>query len=76
MADIVNVPLALYSLLCTAVQYTLVCRLSYAPLGLHTMVGWAKLAQRSISLNFDGHHLSWTVLSAICVGLLGFLTTG
>ncbi|KAF8556877.1 hypothetical protein OG21DRAFT_1482657 [Imleria badia] len=62
-------------LLGTAVQYALVRRLSNAPLRLHTMVEWAKLAQRSISLNFDRRHLSWTLLSVSWIGLLSLLTT-
>ncbi|KAF8548166.1 hypothetical protein OG21DRAFT_1516590 [Imleria badia] len=60
-------------LLGKAVQYALVRCLSNTPLGLHTMVEWAKLAQRSIS--FDRRRLSWTLLSVAWVGLLGFLTT-
>ncbi|KAF8549611.1 hypothetical protein OG21DRAFT_1606337 [Imleria badia] len=63
------------SLLGKNVQYALVHRLSSAQLRLHTMVEWAKLAQRSISLNFERRRLSWTLLSVTWVGLLGFLTT-
>ena len=73
--DVVNVPLALSSLLGKAVQYALVHRLSSAQLRLHTMVEWAKLAQRSLSMNFDRRRLSWTLLSIAWVSLLGFLTT-
>lgn len=73
--NVVNTPLALHSLLGTAVQYALVRRLSNAPLRLQTMVELSMLAQRSISLHFDRRRLSWTLLSVAWVALSSFLTT-
>ncbi|KAG8221745.1 hypothetical protein J3R82DRAFT_2035 [Butyriboletus roseoflavus] len=77
IVTLISTVLALTSsfLLGKAVQHALVRRLLYRPLRLHTMVEWAKLAQRSVSVNFDRCRLSWTLLSVVWVSLLGFLTT-